>query len=214
MGSARQLPHLKLLAAEATTPTPAPNPNPGGASALGDGGAPPKVAPSTPTGVEPFARAGFRSLFVVVAAIALETGALYYDRAVVIRAFASIGSSLDAPTGQAASTTNPIVAGLGALLGAMLLFGVPIAALHYWHKRRGSIYAVGIALLLALFSVFTFFSELWTWKKHLDYLSAGQVLSVAFQQNSTWASLLGFVASIASAAFLAMGLKRSIEQKR
>jgi hypothetical protein len=192
-------------------------PTPNGSVALGTGGhGGPISGANRPLGVEPFARAGILSLFVLVLAAALKVAFAAYTKARIIRVFTGLSSTLGSAEGVATparSTTNPTVAALVPFLVLAVLASGIVAGLHWWHQRSQSIEAVGVSLLVALGGVFVFANDLWSWSRYLEFASLGDVVSEALDKNTTWASLLGLGGSVAALGFLGIGIKAALAHR-
>jgi hypothetical protein len=185
-----------------------------GTAAAGTGG--PFGGATRSMSVEPFARAGILSLFVLVFAAALKVAFAAYTKARIIRVFAGLGSTLPSPDGVPApvrSTTNPLVASIVPFLILAVVASAVVAGLRWWHQRNQSIESVGVSFLVALGGVFVFANDLWSWSKYLEFASVGRVVSEALKENTTWASLLGLGGSVAAVAFLGIGIKVALDRR-
>jgi hypothetical protein len=188
-------------------------PTPNGPVTVSSGG--PTSGSSRVAGVEPFARAGILSLFVVVFAAALKVAFAAYTKARIIRVFAGLNTTFGTADGlqppPVRSTTNPIVAAIVPFLVLAIVGGAIIGGLRWWHQRSQSIEAVGVSLLVATAGVFVFANDLWSWASYLEHNPFGMVVSEALKKNTTWASLLGLGGSVAALGFLGIGVKAALD---
>ncbi len=201
-----------------TTPTTPASPTTRGSVLVdvAEGAGSPPIGASRSRGVEPFAQAGILSLFVVVLAAALNIAFAAYTKARLIRAYAGLKTTFETVDGvrpPARSTTHPMIAAIFPFLVVAIVAGGAIAGLRWWHRRNGSIGAVGVSFVLALGGVFVFASDLWTWTSYLEHNPLGSIISEALKRNTTWASLLGLGGSVVALAFLAMGIKTALDRR-